>query len=448
MPQISPFLKPQPVTTRPYDDHDEDEDREPRGENGRAGGGGGDDGDGGDDDRGRGEGDDEGGEGEREELGRSFGGFPKLPVVGFWYRFLTILFDFITIYLVFRLLSAALTEPLMAVATPASLLALIAAFFYFALGNGPVGKGRTLGKMLTGLRTVNYRGEPPTLLQSSIRTAVLFPFMVLGVLLFPISNSPDAIVSFVYSALTGFLSFAALLASILAIAFNPYKQGLHDFCGKTYVVPGRGRKPITFDELAAILGDGWRRYNRQPQYYGVATLLLVFVAFVVILRPTTYPESARATQEEALKVLRSYPELGDRTDLLVYIGPETPPPYDGDPDIVQKMQTALDTEGSTIGLHLTLSHVGAWPAPLEERKAAALDFAREYREILFENDPDALPLLYASRMTTQDLAQRPIVFFVNLQRGLNLVFPYEWERQEEATTVRWKAEPYVARDSQ
>src|SRR5690606_8130590 len=110
---------------------------------------------------------------------------PILPVTGFFRRMGAMTFDFLLLYTVQRILAGLLKDSILAAPQASWFIAGLLGFLYFALGDGPVGKGRTVGKLLVGIRVTTLDGNVPTLLQALIRTAALYPIFLTSRLINP-----------------------------------------------------------------------------------------------------------------------------------------------------------------------------------------------------------------------------------------------------------------------
>lgn len=234
------------------------------------------------------------------ELQPGFLNMPRLPVSGLGIRILAILVDLICIVMFLHLLSRVIPGFFWTLGASSPFVTGFLTFLYFILLNGKLGKGRTLGKMLVGIRVTDYDGNPPTMRQSIIRTVILFPmFVATPLLVLLIGHSRGAYLDYFAFMVKNAPFFALLLANVVSIPFNPFKQGLHDFFATTMVRPGRRvEEPVlAFSEMTERVGHSWIKFHRQPQYSaGIAFLLILALLGFVRYPGRTDPEIFEAMQ--------------------------------------------------------------------------------------------------------------------------------------------------------
>lgn len=188
---------------------------------------------------------------------------PKLPVAGFWFRVIAFVVDIMVLKFLLYGLAFVAREPLLAMGNGAGALAAAIMLAYLILLDGPVGKGRTVGKMLMNLRTVNAEdGRPLTLRQAVIRALILFPpYLWVTVFLLPWYHpSPRSTTElFLLLALPQNLFIALYLGQIVHAGFNPTKQGFHDAAAGSLVL-GVDHADTTWAMLREMAGpDGMAR---------------------------------------------------------------------------------------------------------------------------------------------------------------------------------------------
>ncbi len=167
---------------------------------------------------------------------------PRLPVAGFWVRAVAFLVDGIVLYFLLYLAALGGREALLSLGKWSPLLAMVVIYGYFWLLDGPVGKGRTVGKVLVNLRTVGREdSQPLSWGQAALRAAILLPpaFWVNSVLVPVFEPSRGSPVEFyVFSLLPGILSAGLYVAQMVHVAFNPMRQGFHDLASSSLVLTG------------------------------------------------------------------------------------------------------------------------------------------------------------------------------------------------------------------
>ncbi len=225
---------------------------------------------------------------------------PKLPVSGLLIRMLAFVLDIFLIISALHLISRNLVDTLWAMGEWSNYLGGMLTFAYLVLFNGPFGRGRTIGKMIVGIQVTDYDGRPPTYAQAIIRTVVLIPIFVLGPLTeFFLGPATTAMQDYVKTLLTLFPFWAIILGTVLTVAFNPFKQGLHDYFAQTLVRPIAPKdQPVpSFEDLTEQVGSTWTKFPRQPQYSGGISALMFISLFAFLAHPSMQPADARAAQD-------------------------------------------------------------------------------------------------------------------------------------------------------
>lgn len=165
---------------------------------------------------------------------------PRPDFSGLFPRAAAFVVDSVVLYFAAFGLDKVAHETLVALNPALPWLAYPAAFLYFWLMQGPLGRGQTIGKKLLDIRVVNAAGNPPgwgaAALRSLMQTAVyaisiqINPmFMVMGL---PIATWKTA------SATIGVLSGLTLIwgvSLLTGIVIHPRRRGWHDLAGKTWV---------------------------------------------------------------------------------------------------------------------------------------------------------------------------------------------------------------------
>lgn len=235
---------------------------------------------------------------------------PKLPVAGFWLRLLAHVIDWILILSALHIFSRAIPNVYFALGRWAPYLNSLFAFLYFVLFNGPFGRGRTLGKLIIGIRVTDYAGEGISYRQALIRTVVLYPlFVTVPLMEVILGHSHSEMGDYIQRLVTVFPAAALWLATAIVIAFNPFKQGLHDYLAETLVQPGRTTAVgAAFEDLAAKMGVDWKQFHRQPQISGLITIVMVVVLLGYMSHPSLASEAIRERYRETY-AMTSVPEL-------------------------------------------------------------------------------------------------------------------------------------------
>lgn len=303
-------------------------------------------------------------------LPRNFLRMPVLPVAGLFWRVAALVMDFLIIFLAINVLSRNFLPAVIALDRLYPYVTGVATFLYFALMNGPLGKGRTFGKMAVGLVVTDYDGGTPTLAQSILRTVILYPAFVLSPLHDSIFGRPETLQqTFVSHLITGFPMIAMWLATMLVVPFNPFKQGPHDYPSKTLVqrVPRENPKyRVTFDELRAMIGGEWLKFHRQPQISGLVTFTLVVVLLAILYYPGRAPEKHKEFAESLLAI-QQVDGFREADVALPWPAEEYlkepsfgPYPEDEHPDFAAMLTSDVPDTTGTLSLVVDVVHEGRW----------------------------------------------------------------------------------------
>jgi uncharacterized RDD family membrane protein YckC len=321
-------------------------------------------------------------------------------------------------------------------------------FFYFVVFNGPFGRGQTIGKMTMQIKTTDYDGQPLSWRAATIRTVTLFPvFVTVPFAQLLLGDTVEPFPSYLYGLTTNYLLLAVLLATVLVIPFNPFKQGMHDYFAETLVVSARPGPTITFDELKTPFGMGWQAFHKQPQYSGFATVGLAMVLLAVLFFPGSASSLRRQYLAEAI-AMREIPGFeGSYLDFLPMEEPaeqpsrapesETAPdPNTADiEDLIAQTTTAAD-QPTTGPLRLVLQVSRTLPWSLdpetEQGRAAATVYLQRYHTRVFskvlalldENGGDAL------KAKAAEWRVRPIRYQLILAQRVSLnPYPFIYREQ-------------------
>ncbi|MCH8332934.1 RDD family protein [Candidatus Sumerlaeota bacterium] len=161
---------------------------------------------------------------------------PRPPFAPFIPRASAFVIDLVLIYFVGYTLELAFRAPLLRLGIFLHPLSSVAAFAYFWLGNGPVGRGATLGKSVLNLRVLGPDGRALEFGPSFRRTLLQLPPIVPVTFIF-LSEAFDFPLLFsVYGG--DFLALAAttfLIAHGYCVVAHPRRQGWHDVWAGSFV---------------------------------------------------------------------------------------------------------------------------------------------------------------------------------------------------------------------
>lgn len=170
---------------------------------------------------------------------------PKAPTVfaGFLLRLAALFGDIVLIYFLGYTLEMTLRGPLLALG-PMGLLFLshLFVFLYFWLGNGPVGKGMTLGKAILNIRVVDAEGAPLGYGAGLRRALVQYPLVYQVTFMFIAQETgAPTVPSLAVTSLLEFLGLTLILTLAYSVIAHPQRRGWHDLFAGSYVTPN----PVT-----------------------------------------------------------------------------------------------------------------------------------------------------------------------------------------------------------
>lgn len=368
-----------------------------------------------------------GGGGASGDLPQDNMGRPMVPIAGFWRRLGAFILDMVALFFFFRFSTLLAGDALLALGDVATYTAALLAYLYFALGDGPVGKGRTLGKFLVGIRTTSLDGNVPRLSQGLVRALLLLPWLPVNYLLVPLVFDLETLAGQLAKAVLPIYIFglAYWIGLAFAVIFNPFRQGLHDFAAKTMVRPAVAPS-MTFDELTGLVGENWRRFYIQSQINGAIPFLLLSVLFVFLFWPSrTLKESSlyefdadrRALATAGLDIIDTATMIRPVRELEDMTREET-----------DAFLASLIDDGSTatLRIQITASRNGAWPEDDDTLRAKGEAFLDAYHdEIFVQIDPSTVyqnPTSQAPSVT--NLRHRPMLFELEFKEYVVLFYPY------------------------
>ena len=218
------------------------------------------------------------------------------PVAGFWVRCIAFILDVILLHFFAYGMVFVFKEQLFVLGKLAPYFGLAIIFCYFWLANGPVGKGKTIGKSLFSITTLRYDGQPLELKEALVRTLVQLNYPLVQNIIVPFflhdvrSQTPLMISHTIVS-----LAAAFLIANAVLIGVQPFKQGFHDLLARSYVAKDPPR--LTEEQLVATPDERMAKWRRSAfQSAGIA--------FVVVLVISLYNGWRTVYSEGTMKAIR------------------------------------------------------------------------------------------------------------------------------------------------
>ncbi len=179
------------------------------------------------------------------------------PFAGFLQRLGAFVIDLLVLYFASRVLVPPLRGVMVVFNPYLPWLAHGAAFLYFALSAGPLGKGRTVGKSIIGIQIVGSDGKPLGW-KPAAKRSILQQFCFLSLILLPPGsyNSiflPDNYYGgMIFLLIISMTAFSTLIIQVLSLGIHPRNQCIHDFITGSYVT--RDPVPTAFAD-AFLDGD-------------------------------------------------------------------------------------------------------------------------------------------------------------------------------------------------
>lgn len=222
------------------------------------------------------------------------------PVAGFWVRCIAFILDVILLHFFAYGMVFVFKEQLFVLGKLAPYFGLAIIFCYFWLANGPVGKGRTIGKSLFNITTLRYDGQPLELKEALVRTLVQLNYPMVQNIIVPFflhdvrSQTP---LMFSYTIVN--LAVAFSIANAVLIGVQPFKQGFHDLLVRSYVAKDPPR--LTEEQLVATPDERMTKWRRSAfQSAGIAFVVVLVISLYNVYQ-TVYSEGTikaiRLTQE-------------------------------------------------------------------------------------------------------------------------------------------------------
>lgn len=233
---------------------------------------------------------------------------PK-PFAGIFRRAAAFLIDGVTLYMVAYLLDKVARDALLAFNPWLPWLAHIAALAYFTAAQGPIGKGRTIGKSIMSIVVVDAQGQPLDWVAALRRT---LPQQVV----FLVIANPDLYCLAMPASMRTSAGFMMTLLMIVALMFvitllfsiglHPHKQGWHDVFGGSYVVSDPPSQAF-FTSLAGPLDPINER--KLAHYWKITLGLFILTSLTMLYRPIVSfrSDDAQSARQELTTLQADYP---------------------------------------------------------------------------------------------------------------------------------------------
>lgn len=219
------------------------------------------------------------------------------PMAGFWMRTAALLLDLIFLRFFLYALVFLGKEFFFQLGSSSVFVGLIIILGYFALLDGPLGKGKTIGKALLNITVRNYDAqllEPgAALLRSVICLNVFVLSVLIGIAFKQIETQAQLFALNLFSAfIWGFL-----IANSILIGVHPLKQGIHDLLTQTLV------SKAGFTDRYSAFKDSLPEFQRwQTSAFQSATI--GFIVMVILASILNYKATFNKEEQERLRLFR------------------------------------------------------------------------------------------------------------------------------------------------
>lgn len=223
---------------------------------------------------------------------------------GFWLRAGAFIADLFLLGFFMYFLTFIAKEALLGFGKSSIYFSFAIIFLYFALLNGPIGKGKTPGKILFSISVTDAELNTISFISAVKRTIIqLNPFIIVIFILQPFFDDPSSlkeqfIVSFIPLLL---LSFN--VANMVFLATNPLRQGFHDIIAGSYVQPDSQK--ITYQTMQEKIGELFYAMKKSASQAGLTVILVVILVGTYLTYRNTFSADAQKLLDERLNFKKS-----------------------------------------------------------------------------------------------------------------------------------------------
>jgi len=226
-----------------------------------------------------------------------------LPLAGFWFRLGALALDIFLIRLAIQTTYPALQPLYLSLGSGSVVVPLAVSFLYLALGEGPVGKGKTLGKAIVQIRATDLRGEMLSAPAAALRALLMLPLAApflggeMGVRLALRGRQTG---EFLAGAGLGGLGTSYVLASVFLAVLHPLKRTVADLAAGSIVVREAGAQNLALflEQIQGQLAASQRR--------AIQVAAMAFVALSAVYGLTQYKKVFSAESEQYSKFAQSF----------------------------------------------------------------------------------------------------------------------------------------------
>ena len=225
------------------------------------------------------------------------------PLAGFWFRLGALALDLFLIRLVLQVTYPALQPFYLSLGSGSVVVPLAVSFLYLALGEGPVGKGKTLGKAILQIRATDLRGEmlspPAAALRALLMLLLAAPFLG-GEVAVRLAVRGQRVGEFLAGAGLNGLGTSYILANVFLVVLDPLKRTVPDHVAGSIVVreAGAHNLPLFLEQIQGQAAPLQRR--------AIQVAWLAFVALGAIYGFTQYRRVFSAESEQYAQFAQSF----------------------------------------------------------------------------------------------------------------------------------------------
>lgn len=346
-----------------------------------------------------------------------------IPLANYIRRLTALIFDLLFLYFLVKMLFWGFKNEMMENAELAHWLERIAFMGYFVLGASSLADGRTLGKLVMGIRVTDYEGKLLNVGQALVRTVALFPGMVFSFFLADLIFSQESYANeIIYKpGIAMGINLSLFLATTFAIAFNPFRQGIHDYWCKTVVRPV-GAPTLSMDEIKGLIGGNVEQLQRQPQLMAMGTFVLIFGLMCwQLVQPKIDP--AELKQFEFQNKVLAEAKI-DHSTLSAGFAPNIPLNIETNTPFTQDQVNAfiadISDEASTETVRLLMALRVEGRATFDKNQDELfMNFAEQFRDEILSTTPPEFRYGGANIKIT-NFRQRPMVVQFLILEGYNI----------------------------
>ncbi|MCX7765734.1 MAG: RDD family protein [Candidatus Sumerlaeia bacterium] len=223
------------------------------------------------------------------------------PMAGFWLRTAALMLDLIFLRFFLYALVFIGKEFFFQLGNSSVFIGLAIILGYFALLDGPLGKGKTIGKALLNITVRNYDVQLLEPGAAFLRSVICLNVFVLSVLIgvtFKQIDTPEQM--FILNLFSAFI-WGFLIANSILIGVHPLKQGIHDLLTQTLV------SKVGFADRYTAFKESLPEFQRW-QVSAFQSAAIGFIVMVILASILNYKATFNQDEQERLRLFREVSE--------------------------------------------------------------------------------------------------------------------------------------------